>query len=228
MSVIWLDGKFVRSERATIPLLSHALHYGTGAFEGIRAYKTAHGPAVFRLLDHVERFFHSIAALGVKIPYSKHDIEKAICATVRRNGFNECYIRPIAFFGEGSMSLAAQGARFHVAIMAWPWAAYLGEHPTLSVGISRYIRFDPRSIVPGAKISGYYATSVLATLDAKKRGYDECVLLDHRGYIAEGSWRECIPGEARETIYSRLRFAASRDHQKEHYGHRRIHEHSGE
>jgi len=189
MNIIWLDGKFVDSKKASFGILSHALHYGTGAFEGIRAYETPAGTAIFRLSEHVDRFFRSIEVFGIKMPYRKSEIKEAIRKTVVKNKFRECYVRPIAFFGEGSMSLTVTGARLRVAIAAWPWGAYLGEHPALSVGISDYVRFHPRSVVPGAKIAGYYATSVLASIDAHAHGFDECILLDHEGYVSEG------PGE---------------------------------
>ncbi|HUC01796.1 MAG TPA: branched-chain amino acid transaminase [Candidatus Paceibacterota bacterium] len=189
MSVIWLDGKFVPSRKATANILSHALHYGTGVFEGIRAYQTANGSAVFRLPEHVDRFFRSISAFGVALPYTKKEIKDAIREAVLKNKLRECYIRPIAFFGEGSMGLTVKNAVLHVAIAAWPWGAYLGGDSPLSIGISNYARFDPRSIVPGAKISGFYATSVLASIEAHRRGFDECVLLDTKGYVSEG------PGE---------------------------------
>jgi branched-chain amino acid aminotransferase len=186
---IWLDGKFVKSADAHINVLSHALHYGSSVFEGIRAYETPDGPAVFRLHDHVERFFFSADALGIKIPYTEREIERAILKTVALNKLKECYIRPIAFYGEGQMALMPSGATIHVAIAAWPWGAYLGEHAMLSAVVSPYVRFHPRSVVPGAKIGGYYATSVLATIDARKRGFNESILLDHEGNVAEG------PGE---------------------------------
>jgi len=187
--IIWFDGRFIKHADARIHVLSHALHYGSSVFEGIRAYETPDGPAVFRLRDHVTRFFFSADALGIKIPYTKREIEHAILKTVALNKLKECYIRPIAFYGEGQMALMPHGAKIHVAIAAWPWGAYLGEHAMLTAGTSRYVRFHPRSVVPGAKIGGYYATSVLATIDARKRGFNESILLDHEGNVAEG------PGE---------------------------------
>ena len=189
MKIIWLDGKFLRSNRATVSVLSHALHYGTGAFEGIRAYETENGPGVFRLKEHIDRLFYSVAPFKKKIPYTKKEITDAITSIVARNKFRECYVRPLVYFGEGTMSLSPGESTLHVAIAAWPWGAYLGERDALSIGISSFIRFHPRSVVPGAKISGFYAASALVTLEAKQHGFDECVLLDHKGLIAEG------PGE---------------------------------
>jgi len=186
---IWFDGRFVKHADARIHVLSHALHYGTSVFEGIRAYETPDGPAVFRLRDHVARLFFSASAFGMKIPHTKREIERAILKTVALNKLKECYIRPVAFYGEGKMGLVPTGADVRVAVAAWPWGAYLGEHAMISAAISPYIRFHPRSVVPGAKIGGYYATSALAALDAQKRGFDESILLDHEGNVAEG------PGE---------------------------------
>jgi branched-chain amino acid aminotransferase len=187
--VVWHNGKFVKLELANVPILSHALHYGSGVFEGIRAYETARGPAVFRLGEHIDRLFRSASVFDMRIPYSKKALANAVLAIISKNGFKECYVRPIIFYGEGQMALMPRGAKLHVTVAGWPWGAYLGEHTVLSLGVSRYVRFHPRSIVPGAKISGYYATSVLATIEARKRGFSEALLLDHEGFVAEG------PGE---------------------------------
>jgi branched-chain amino acid aminotransferase len=189
MNVIWVDGKFVPEKDARVHILNHALHYGSSVFEGIRVYNTSHGPAVFRLKEHIDRLFFSASAFDIKIPYSKAQIERTILNLVAKNKFKECYVRPIAFFGENEMRLNPVKARVRLAIAAWPWGKYLGERAVLSVGISKYIRFHPDSIVPGAKIGGFYATSVLASIEARKRKFDECLLLDHEGYVAEG------PGE---------------------------------
>lgn len=187
--VIWMDGRFVKTAKAAVHVLSHALHYGSGVFEGIRVYETLNGPAAFRLSDHVDRLFRSAAAFQMRVPYSKTAVTRAILETVRRNGFRECYVRPIIFYGEGKMQMSPKDAALHFVIAAWPWGKYLGDRPALSVGVSRYLRFHPASIVPGAKISGFYAASVLARMEAEKKGLDECILLDHEGFVAEG------PGE---------------------------------
>lgn len=185
---IWLDGKLVDFSEAKIHILTHSLHYGGGVFEGIRAYSTSQGPAVFRLKEHIERFFTSASFLGMKIPFSKEEIKKAILETIKINELKECYIRPIAFFGEG-MGLNPIGLPVKVAIAVWPWGAYLGEKETVSVKISKFIRLHPKSVVPQAKISGYYVNSILASLEAKNSGFDEALLLDFEGFVAEG------PGE---------------------------------
>lgn len=188
-NIIWYDGKFLVSDLAKINILSHGLHYGSGVFEGIRAYKTERGTAIFRLPEHIERLFRSASVFDIKIAYKKEEFGKVIQKTVRLNHLDECYIRPILFFGEGQMGLSPVGAKLHMAVAAWPWGAYLGGHKVLSVGISDTIRFHPKSVVPGAKISGFYAASVLASIEAKRRGFDECILLDHEGNVSEG------PGE---------------------------------
>lgn len=185
----WFDGKLIKASEARVPLLTHALHYGSGVFEGIRAYETSDGAAIFRLGEHVERLFQSAAAIGIKIPYSGRSIEQAIRKLVAANKFTSCYIRPLVFYGEGQMGLFPAGAKIHVTIAAWPWPAYLDGSKVLSVCLSPYIRLHPKSGAPGAKISGSYATSVMAALDSHGRGFNECIMLDHEGSVAEG------PGE---------------------------------
>jgi branched-chain amino acid aminotransferase len=186
---LWLDGKLIPSSAARVPILTHALHYGSAVFEGIRAYETDRGPAVFRLNDHIDRLFRSAAALGMRVPYSKKAIESAVRKTIAKNKFCECYVRPIIFYGEGQMTLLPQGAALHTAIAAWPWNATFDGERAHAVGISDFIRFHPKSIIAGAKISGYYAASVFVMQEARAKGFDDCILLDHEGFVAEG------PGE---------------------------------
>lgn len=185
---IWLDGKFVDLEKAKIHVLTHTLHYGGGAFEGIRAYETDKGPAVFRLKDHIKRLFYSAKVLGMKIPFSPKEIENAILKLIKINKVKECYIRPIAFYGYGKMVLNPKGAPVNLAIAIWPWEKLLGEKP-VKVKISSYIRIHPKSTVVDAKICGHYVNSILATLEAQKAGFDEALFLDYEGFVAEG------PGE---------------------------------
>lgn len=186
-TIVWFNGKFVSRKTAHIPLLDHSLHYGSGVFEGIRCYDTPIGPAVFRLKAHIDRLFHSADVMGMKVPLSKEEIIKIIKELVRKNGFKECYIRPILFYGE-NMSLSPVGIPVHFAIAAWPWERYL-EHNKVTIHISKFIRLHPQSGTMTAKISGYYFNSILAVLDAYKHKANEALLLDARGYIAEG------PGE---------------------------------
>lgn len=183
----WLNGKIVKFEKAKIHILSHCLHYGSGAFEGIRCYLTERGPAVFRLKDHINRLFESAKVLGIKIPFSKNEIFEATFQVIKRNKLEECYIRPIIFYGEGKMGLDPRGAKIESAIFAWPWPKYLKEN--VKVMISNFIRLHPKSVVSTAKICGYYVNSIFASREAKKRGFDEAILLDWRGFVAEG------PGE---------------------------------
>ncbi len=182
---IWFNGKFLEWDKAKIHLLSHCLHYGSGVFEGIRCYQTQKGPAVFRLKDHLKRLFNSAKVLNMKINYSQKEIEEAILKLIKRNKMKECYIRPIIFYGYGKMGLHPQGAEVNFAIALWPWGKYLKEK--VKVKISKFIRLHPQSIVASAKVCGYYVNSIFATLEAQKDGYDEAILLDYRGFVAEGS-----------------------------------------
>ena len=184
---IWLDGKFVNWERANIHILSHCLHYGSGAFEGIRCYQTDNGPAVFRLKDHLKRLFSSAKVLKIKIPFSPSYLQQAIIALLKKNKVEEGYIRPIVFYGYGKMGLDPTGAKISTALAVWRWGKYLQD--AVRAKISKYIRIHPQSVVVSAKICGYYINSILATFDAKDKGYDEAILLDYRGMVAEG------PGE---------------------------------
>lgn len=185
---IWLNGKFLDWEKAKVHILTHGLHYGSGVFEGIRAYQTSHGLAIFRLKEHLERFFYSAKILKMPIPYSKSKIKQAILKLIKLNEVKDCYIRPIAFFGYGKMGLLPKGAPVNLALALWPWEAYLGQKP-IKVKISRYIRLHPQSAEIKAKLCGYYVNSILASLEAEKAGCQEALLLDHKGFISEG------PGE---------------------------------
>lgn len=185
---IWFNGKFVDWKQAKVHILTHTLHYGGGVFEGIRAYKTQKGPAVFRLKDHIKRFFNSVLPIEMKIPFSPEEIERTILDLIKINKIDECYIRPIAVFGYGKMGLNPEGSSIDTAVIIWPWHAYLGDKP-IKVKISKFIRPHPKSIISEAKITGYYINSILASLEAKNSGFDEALLLDFKGFIAEG------PGE---------------------------------
>lgn len=185
--LIWTDGKFIPLEKAKVAILSHSLHYGSAVFEGVRCYETSAGPAVFRLKEHVDRLFHSAEVMGMKIPYAKKEIIDATKELVRKNKLKECYIRPLVFYGE-KMGLMPLGAPLHVAIAAWPWGKYLAKD-SIAVKIASLMRIHPKSSQMSAKVSGHYANSIVAALEAKKAGYDEALLLDWQGNIAEG------PGE---------------------------------
>lgn len=182
-----MNGEFVPSKKAVVPLLTHSLHYGSAVFEGIRFYETKDGPAIFRLSDHIKRLFFSARTIGMKIPYSEKELREATLHLIKKNGLASGYIRPLVFFGS-KMGLDPKDADLQVAIACWPWGKYLAKD-VVRVKISKYMRIHPKSSVMGAKISGHYFNSILATLDAKREKYDEAVLLDEKGNIAEG------PGE---------------------------------
>jgi branched-chain amino acid aminotransferase len=188
---IWLDGKFVDWDAAQVHVLSHTLHYGVGVFEGIRCYQTeGGGSAIFRLREHVDRLFSSAHIVLLKIPFSRDKICQAIRKTLTANGLNEGYIRPIVFIGEGEMGLFVKTNPIRVAVAAWSWGAYLGEEGVrkgIRAKVSSFCRHHVNSAMTKGKINGYYVNSVLAKWEAKKAGYDEAVLLDTEGYVAEAS-----------------------------------------
>jgi branched-chain amino acid aminotransferase len=189
-SKIWMDGTFVNWKDANVHVLTHTLHYGLGIFEGIRCYKTSNGSAIFRLADHVERLFSSAHIAQIKIPNTKDAIQQAIVETVRVNRLTECYIRPLVFLGYGDMGLYPKDNPVQVVIAAWPWGSYLGDDG-ITNGICARVSSMPRHHVnisfTKAKITGYYVNSQFAKREAKDSGYDEAILLDTEGYVAEGS-----------------------------------------
>ncbi|MGB7399621.1 branched-chain amino acid transaminase [Castellaniella sp.] len=188
--VIWYDGKLVPWRDATTHVLTHSLHYGLSVFEGVRAYKTDHGTAIFRLEDHTRRLFNSAHIYQIKIPYTREAISSAQIEVVRRNELESCYIRPIVFYGSEKMGVSPKGAQVHVAIAAWPWGAYLGEEALkqgIRVKISSFARQHVNVTMPRAKIASTYANSILANAEAQDHGYDEAILLDTSGFVAEGS-----------------------------------------
>lgn len=188
---IWLDGEMVNWDEAKVHVLSHALHYGTGYFEGIRCYALEDGrSAVFRLDEHVRRFFDSGKILGFPLPRPFGEIKNAILDVVRANGLKECYIRPLAFVGLGELGLYAPDNPIQVAIAAWSWGAYLGDEGIkngIRAKVSSYTRHHPNVMMTKSKVSGNYINSVLAKAEVKKAGYDEAIMLDPDGYVAEGS-----------------------------------------
>src|SRR3989337_1005499 len=189
---IWMDGRLVNWGDANVHVLTHTLHYGVGAFEGIRCYKTAAGPAIFRLDEHVDRLFASAHILQIVIPYTREQIVDAIKETVRINRLESCYIRPIVFIGYGSMGLYVEDNPISVAVAVWDWGAYLGDEGLekgIRAKISTFTRHHVNISMTRAKVPGYYANSLLAKREAKESGYDEAILLDTDGYVAEG------PGE---------------------------------
>ena len=187
---IWMDGRLVNWGDANVHVLTHTLHYGVGAFEGIRCYKTEAGPAIFRLDEHVDRLFESAHILQIVIPYSRDQIRDAIKDTVRINRLESCYIRPIVFIGYGSMGLYVEDNPISVAIAVWDWGAYLGDEGLekgIRAKISSFTRHHVNISMTRAKVPGYYVNSILAKKEVKAAGYDEAILLDPDGYVAEGS-----------------------------------------
>ncbi len=187
---VWFNGKFIPWRDANVHISVHALHYGSGVFEGIRCYETAHGPAVFRLEEHVARLFASAEVYGIEIPYTSDQLAEATCKLIRRNDFSSCYVRPICFYGSHSLGLNPRNCPIEVAILAWPWAPYLGAEGLqrgVRVSVSPWTKFHSRMMPTTAKACGQYLNSILAVRDAVKRGYDEALLLDAHGNLAEGS-----------------------------------------
>jgi branched-chain amino acid aminotransferase len=187
---IWMDGKFVDWADANIHILTHTLHYGLGVFEGIRCYKTPKGPAIFRLKEHVERLFNSCHILQIKVPYTPAEISKAIIDSVKVNRLKECYIRPIVYIGYGVMGIDPRDNPIRLAIAVWPWGAYLGEdgiNNGISVKISSFARHHVNVTMTKSKTCGDYVNSLLAKREAALCGYDEAILLDTQGFVAEGS-----------------------------------------
>jgi branched-chain amino acid aminotransferase len=217
---IWMNGSFVAWDEARVHVLTHALHYGTGVFEGIRAYSTPRGTGVFRLTAHLERLRRSAALYEMELPFSVAEMASAVHETIGVNAIESCYVRPIVFRGYGPMGLYAMNNPVDVAVAVWPWGAYLGED-ALEQGvrckISSYRRYGPNTLPPAAKASGQYINSVLAKHEASRCGYDEAVLLNEQGYIADGSGENvfvvrdgvlhtpptsdsCLPGITRDSV----------------------------
>jgi branched-chain amino acid aminotransferase len=191
-SKVWFNGKICAAEDARISLFTHGLHYGSGAFEGIRAYKqTSGGGAVFRLEDHMIRLFDSVKIMGFKLPYSLQELVAAATETCKANGFEECYLRPIVFVGDEALGVyPGDEPKLNVAVLTWEWGSYLGERGIkegAKLKVSTYNRPHPNSVMTKGKITGQYLTGVLAKQEAKKQGFDEALLLDPEGYLAEGS-----------------------------------------
>jgi branched-chain amino acid aminotransferase len=186
-----MDGGLVPYDEANVHVLTHSLHYGLGVFEGMRCYRGQSGrSAMFRAREHIRRLFDSAHICEIKIPFAQEEILKACADVVRVNRLEECYIRPLVFFGEGEMGLGARGNKTRVAIAAWPWGAYLGEDGAtkgVRLKTSSFVRFHHNSLMPNAKATGHYVNSILAAYEARRCGYDEALLLDVQGYVAEGS-----------------------------------------
>lgn len=187
---IWMNGEFVAWEDAKVHVLTHALHYGSGVFEGIRAYKTERGTAIFRHKEHLDRLHRSADLYSMEVPYTTDELREATHELIARNGFDSCYIRPLAFRGYGEMGLNPLKAPVEVVIAVWQWGAYLGEdgHTNgVRAMISSWKRISPSSLIPQAKACGQYLNSSLAKVETVKEGYDEAILLDERENVCEGT-----------------------------------------
>ena len=185
---IWMNGELVDWDKAQVHVLTHTLHYGTGVFEGIRAYETADGPAVFRLTDHIVRLHNSAKILGMELPYSVDELVQATKDTVASTGLPSCYVRPIAYYGYGEMGLNTLPCRVDVAIACWPWGAYLGDDAVskgVRMKISSWTRHAHNTMPPAAKTVGNYVNSSLAKVEALRAGYDEAIMLAPNGLVAE-------------------------------------------
>ena len=187
---IWVNGNLVDWEKANFHVLTHSLHYGLSVFEGIRAYKTPKGTAIFKLEDHIERLFNSAKIYQMKIPYQFDEIVNACKEVVKINKLDSCYIRPLVFYGSEKMGLSPVGCTVNVVIAAWPWGAYLGPEALengIRVKTSSFQRHHVNVTMCRAKVSGAYINSILATQEASSMGYDEALLLDTDGFVAEGA-----------------------------------------
>lgn len=186
---IWMDGELVEYEKATIHFLTGAFHYGAGVFEGIRAYQTEKGPAVFRLLEHVDRLIESAEVFGFRdLPYTVESVTSAILETIRVNGFAECYIRPLIYFNAGTTTLNLDAGKPSLGIAVWEWKNYLGDEALLKgirANISSFTRHHPNVSMTKSKISGNYVNSIMAKTESVRLGFEEAIMLDPQGYVAE-------------------------------------------
>lgn len=212
--LVWMDGKFVKWKNAKVHIMTHALHYGSAVFEGIHSYKTDDGVAVFRLDDHIKRLFHSANALSMNIRFTKQQLKNSIKKLIKINKLSDAYIRPLVYYGYGNIGVYPKDVPTNIALIAMPWEHYYSS--SLKIKISKFVRHSPSETVYGTKISGNYANSILAMHEARKKGYDEALMLDVDGYVSEGpaeniflvknndlitpSSRSALPGIARDSI----------------------------
>jgi branched-chain amino acid aminotransferase len=188
--LIWMNGEFVAWEDAKVHVLTHALHYGTGVFEGVRAYETARGTAVFRHQDHIDRLFKSAQMYYMDVPFTKEQIREVTLDLIARNGLKSCYIRPVVYRGAGPMGLYPLDCPVDVFIAVWEWGTYLGEEGKqrgVTGKVVSWRKIGPDALIPLAKANGQYLNSVLAKIEADKAGYEEGILLDQRGFLCEGT-----------------------------------------
>ena len=188
--LVWCNGELVPAQEAVVPVLSHALHYGTGVFEGIRVYDTPRGPAAFRLTDHLDRLLRSARLYAMEVPFTREELRAGVDDVVRANGFSSCYVRPIVFCGAGTMTVSPRGASIETCIAAWEWGAYLGDEAAdagVRALVSSWRRMSGDALIPSAKATGQYLNSILARREAERAGCDEALMLDRRGMVSEGT-----------------------------------------
>lgn len=189
--LVWMDGELVEFDKATVPFLNRTLHYGAGVFEGIRCYSTAQGPAVFRLREHIERLYDSTHIFSIRnVPFSVDEIIAAVKQTIAANGYDECYIRPLVYFSSNEMGLNLDQGTVSIGIAVWEWGAYLGEEGKekgIRACVSNYTRHHINSMMTKAKVTGNYPNSMMAKTEALRLGFDETIMLDTSGYVAECS-----------------------------------------
>ena len=187
---IWMDGEYVNWRDAKVHVLTHTFHYGVGVFEGVRAHETATGPAIFRLDRHTERLFQSAKIMGMKMPFNAQELNAAQIDIISKNDLKSAYLRPMAYYGSEAMGLHAKGLKVHVMLAAWEWGAYLGDdglEKGIRVKTSSFSRHHVNSNMAKAKTNGHYTNSIMALQEAENAGYDEALMLDPHGYVAEGS-----------------------------------------
>ncbi len=218
---IWMDGEWVEWREAKIHVLTHTLHYGMGVFEGVRAYETSDGPAIFKLEEHTARLFNSAKILGMEIPFDAKTLNQAQKEVITKNNLNSAYIRPMCFYGSEGMGLRADNLKVHVMIAAWEWGAYLGEDNMkngIRIRTSSYTRHHAHPSLSGAKMNGNYINSMMALKEALNHGFDEALMLDVEGFVSEGSGENifvikdsvistphltsALPGITRHTIFT--------------------------
>lgn len=197
---IWQNGTYKKWNEATVHVLSHTLHYGGGAFEGVRVYKTKNGPAIFRLNEHIDRLLYSAKAIGMKITYSHQELCQIIVELIQKNKMSEGYVRPLFYYGQKNLGVSSLGNPVELAIACWPWGQYLAQD-YVDVKTSKYIRIHPSSTISDAKLCGHYLNSQLASLEIQGTKYHEVLLLDYEGYVAEGAG-ENIFIVKNETLYT--------------------------
>ncbi len=181
---VWMDGKFVKWHDANTHILTHALHYGSSVFEGVHSYKADRGTALFRLNEHIDRFFRSASAMSMKISFTKNELIDAIKGLVKKNKLEDGYVRPLAYYGYGPVGIFPKDIKTNVALITVPWGDYYSK--PLRILTSKLIRHSEKSTVFGTKIGGNYANSIMAMHEARKKGYDEALMLDYEGFVAEG------------------------------------------